>query len=800
MRSQENIAQELFDKIRSRVSNIKLGNDVGEVTTEPKEAKFFEFTFKHRDFPVGAVVLSLNEEGILQVFFPNSMVEDADSSTADAWYGFLKELSRFAARNMINFETKNLTKERLDKKDYQFLTQRNQDEVMETKMYGSKRKSYLEAGQAKIIVQHNKTVDEEKMGSRSRDIKAIYIENSDGERFKFVNNYLPGARAMARHVSNGGITKDDQGAHIVEIMDEMSSLKNFVRTVKSNNYVNEEAQEIIDAATDRYYGLKDTLKSISSAKGYQDYFEHWEPNQVEVEENDLEDLKLKLTRQEYDENITDSLPSVGRALQIKKKMQMENAEALHAMAAGDEKLVVHDNDKRQEIMNYVRMMKNTDMTTDQKNRNIVVNVAEYLANNIVDDATAVAVSKLDFGDSKDQMTAMKLAMKFLKGDVEFKAPKAKKDKFGKAKESSFESYEQTMEMISEGTWQLPSSDQDVNKIEKLMAQTFTLGPDGEYASQAMYDLIGDDTLYDDLYLAGQRNPDGDARPIIKAWLEKYGGGYSKPYDKYMSKLMMNLGIGDKEFGEDTVEEGRLGFSDIEKFGKEMASKIDMEARRRGSADMEPGEADELRYEIAKEMGLVEQDTVDIEDKDASIEMYDDEQDMEEGKMKDMMTGAQELMMKYDEHMGANGDALLDGFIQYQLSSGIPTDAMETGEVDAMKAKHGEAFEDDPMSFLDEMPITKAMFDDIKELTGTDNTEKSAKMLNAVMPNDYVPEAHEESQEVDEVAESIAKLAAMAGVGSNQRSNHGINPGEEGYQITPRSIIAREMRKLQDLEK
>jgi len=56
---------------------------------------------------------------------------------------------------------------------------------------------------------------------------------------------------------------------------------------------------------------------------------------------------------------------------------------------------------------------------------------------------------------------------------------------------------------------------------------------------------------------------------------------------------------------DNLEENRLGFSDIEKFGKEMASKIDMEARRRGSADMEPGKADELRYKIAKEMGLVE---------------------------------------------------------------------------------------------------------------------------------------------------------------------------------------------------
>ena len=53
-----------------------------------------------------------------------------------------------------------------------------------------------------------------------------------------------------------------------------------------------------------------------------------------------------------------------------------------------------------------------------------------------------------------------------------------------------------------------------------------------------------------------------------------------------------------------VAEGRLGFKDIAKFGSEKASRIDQEARRRGSADMEPGDADELRYRIAKEMGLI----------------------------------------------------------------------------------------------------------------------------------------------------------------------------------------------------
>ena len=54
-----------------------------------------------------------------------------------------------------------------------------------------------------------------------------------------------------------------------------------------------------------------------------------------------------------------------------------------------------------------------------------------------------------------------------------------------------------------------------------------------------------------------------------------------------------------------VEESRMGFKDLDKLGRENASKVDQECRRRGSADMEPGDADRLRYKVAKEMGLVE---------------------------------------------------------------------------------------------------------------------------------------------------------------------------------------------------
>ena len=67
-----------------------------------------------------------------------------------------------------------------------------------------------------------------------------------------------------------------------------------------------------------------------------------------------------------------------------------------------------------------------------------------------------------------------------------------------------------------------------------------------------------------------------------------------------------------------VEESRMGFKDLDKLGRENASRVDQECRRRGSADMEPGDADRLRYKVAKEMGLVE-DTQDEGVRDTTVE-------------------------------------------------------------------------------------------------------------------------------------------------------------------------------------
>ena len=316
------VAEELFDKIRSRFPSLVLGDKDGKVTTRPQDAYFFEFKYRENGHDFGDVVISLYDTGYLKLYFNKDMISEAGDK--DGWYSFLKDMSKFAHRNMLNYEALNIDRKRLDKRDFDFIRNRNKTEeelTMESKLYGSKQKSYQDLNGAKLIVQHHKTVDEEKHGARSRNIRAIYIENDQGERFRFPNNYLPAARAMARHVANEGYPNDERGAHILEIMKEMSDLRGFVRAVRKDDYVNEDAQEVIDRATDRYYGLKNTLVSMTKQRGYADYFENWQADEIEVDENDITDLKAKLTRSVFDDRLEDSLKAVGKAMKISEKKE-----------------------------------------------------------------------------------------------------------------------------------------------------------------------------------------------------------------------------------------------------------------------------------------------------------------------------------------------------------------------------------------------------------------------------------------------------------------------------------------------
>jgi len=68
--------------------------------------------------------------------------------------------------------------------------------------------------------------------------------------------------------------------------------------------------------------------------------------------------------------------------------------------------------------------------------------------------------------------------------------------------------------IVEGTWAMPDSSKKLKGLMQVLKRPIPLGKGGDSAVSVIRDFIGDDELYDDLGDAGDKNPKGDARPII----------------------------------------------------------------------------------------------------------------------------------------------------------------------------------------------------------------------------------------------------------------------------------------------
>jgi len=81
----------------------------------------------------------------------------------------------------------------------------------------------------------------------------------------------------------------------------------------------------------------------------------------------------------------------------------------------------------------------------------------------------------------------------------------------------FESWART---VTEGTWATPDSPQAENDLKLLLSKPFPVGPDATYATEKLYNLLGDDQLFDQLTELADQDPDADARPLIQARLEE----------------------------------------------------------------------------------------------------------------------------------------------------------------------------------------------------------------------------------------------------------------------------------------
>ncbi len=333
MDARNNIATDLFYKIRSRFKGLKLGAETGQITINPEEARFFDFDYMEGKTPIGHVSISLAEPNSMKVYFSHGITEGMDDGQKANWYTFLRELRQFSKRRLLSFDTRDIAKDNLDKRDYEFLSQNSKPKpenkntiqapvgesvmnVSESTLYGSKTVSYQKLLDTRLIIKHSQALtDDQQPGARTRNISALFVENQDGERFKYPFIHLAGARAMQRHVANGGLPYDDVGKHIIKMSEEIAQLKSFSNYVVRNDLMNSDTNGIVERSSNALDRLREQMKAISKQSHYESFIENFQSYQdEEIPQDVVEDFKEKFTVKSFKEDIASVFPVLYRLM------------------------------------------------------------------------------------------------------------------------------------------------------------------------------------------------------------------------------------------------------------------------------------------------------------------------------------------------------------------------------------------------------------------------------------------------------------------------------------------------------
>ena len=329
-------SQDLFNKIRSQFTNIRLGDENGAATADPSDAVFFEFEFQEDSDTFGSVSVSIADGNTMKVFYNRNLVDKIDEDSKGEWYAFLKELKDFAVEHQLRFDVRDITKNNLTKQDYENLADTNKtvntDGMSEELnritrlagvekapvaegLTGTSKSSFENLNKTKLIIRHKGKVDETVPGARSRQIQSLYIENEEGERFKYPMTHLAGARAMQRHVSNGGRPHDEFGQHIVSTSEDIAKLNSFSRYVTNKDQLNDNAGDIIEQTKLKLENLRGYMKNIAKQSHYEAASKDFKTADEQVlDDETVAKLREKFTLTNLDNRVEDALPLINRIM------------------------------------------------------------------------------------------------------------------------------------------------------------------------------------------------------------------------------------------------------------------------------------------------------------------------------------------------------------------------------------------------------------------------------------------------------------------------------------------------------
>jgi hypothetical protein len=500
MKGISNISTALFEKIRARFPRVTMGDENGAPTNDESLARFFDFDYVVEGENQGAVSISIKDPSQLKIYYSQNMLENVPESIEDGWYAFLKEIRFFAKKHLMSFDARDIAKSNLDKRDYKYLAMK--EDVKESNMFGTTKSSYENLDKTRLIIRHKKEINAEQMGARTRNISTLFIENEQGERFKYPYNHLAGARAMARHVANGGIPHDDFGKHIIETSGKIAQLTAFKRYVQHKDFMNSTSNDIIEGANFELENLRTHIKKLQGQNYYQECATGYAPaHDVELDENTANELKSAFTIPQFNEDLTDMFPLLNNIYQKKLQEKEINLEDVVKESHDDEEHETEfefTGDDGETGMGYLYYK----VVNGKVDPNSLRGEAEGDGNNKLDNELATAVVQPDGPDHEYAMDAAQDDYNDKMGQKEVHSP-----------EEEFEDWADSV--VDEAM-----DKAKVAVLNKLVGKHFPVGPDATNAIESLKGIIDNEELNSELKALADKDPDSCARPLIYNYLEK----------------------------------------------------------------------------------------------------------------------------------------------------------------------------------------------------------------------------------------------------------------------------------------
>ena len=545
------ISQDLFDLLVSKDFEVKSFDSNGKPVLDVNDANIFRFDFTVGKNNYGTAVILIDDEANFELFFGDNIGKTMRGKDKNYWFDFLHTLKQFSIRHLKKFKPSNMNKMKYSMQGIAAI----KEGLFESKWSGTSKTSYnKQPKKVRIIAKHNKRLGED--DARFRNIKTLFIENGDGERFKlpFVN--IGGARAMARHVSEGGNPYDQFGVHISETVKDIATMGGFLR-IRSLNEQEGEISKIRENCRDYYKGLRGKLKSLSSKRGYKKYFESWEPTQIEENEATVNALRKVFIQDDVNEKIENALPLISRL------QQMSEGDVIHhnfkpkqtsKTSNGKANVVTPDIKSNKTYSDYFASQipkydpkTKRPYTSDQVGDDIEWGfMEEFLEFDLKplpgNKAQVVGITQggeriLLTKDSYEEHIAEKVVDAFNSGGWVDKPPqKESKDNMKQLRE-----FEDWADDIAEAS--LTNTPFATEQLAEKFKEPIPVGVNALNVQEIVDELVGEEELMQQLSDVAEGDPEADARPIIVDWL--YENGYDFIADRLDYEPEQDVAGGDQ---------------------------------------------------------------------------------------------------------------------------------------------------------------------------------------------------------------------------------------------------------------